>query len=250
MAGEAGQAQYRQLAADLRERIEAGEFRPGDRLPTNVELAEATGVTRVTVQQAIKLLKAEGVVETRRGGGTVVSQPLSPLAEALSGPGGARLKRGRFYGLTVGEVAAEIAAAQGSAGRTLESVELIAPAGAPEGAAGIDECGMAAFEKHLSAALRAHEGRADRSGAGEMPAVAPDLAMVQAPVVPGYRVGVMDADDDSTDAAGERVIIYVPGSRGGGLRAVPASAYNADELAAIAEWVEIQFERAQGISAK
>ncbi|MET8689837.1 GntR family transcriptional regulator [Streptomyces sp. NPDC004732] len=50
------------IADTLRERIRAGELRPGARLPTQAELAEEFGVERGAVRQAMKKLQAEGLL--------------------------------------------------------------------------------------------------------------------------------------------------------------------------------------------
>ncbi|MFE0471900.1 winged helix-turn-helix domain-containing protein [Streptomyces sp. NPDC058947] len=51
-----------QIADVLRERIRAGELRPGDRLPTQIELAERFGVERGTVRQALRVLQEDGLL--------------------------------------------------------------------------------------------------------------------------------------------------------------------------------------------
>jgi DNA-binding FadR family transcriptional regulator len=53
-------------------------FRPGDRLPTENEIAEATGVSRTPVREAIKILDAMGVIEVCVGSGTYVRASLAP----------------------------------------------------------------------------------------------------------------------------------------------------------------------------
>ena len=56
---------YRQIAAWLRFRIEANEFRPGeDPLPSEKDLVDLFGVARDTARRAIQLLRDEGLVET------------------------------------------------------------------------------------------------------------------------------------------------------------------------------------------
>ena len=62
----------------------SGSLRPGDQIPTEVELSEQFGVSRNTVREAIKILVAMGVLEIRRPVGTYVcdgfSEPMiSPL---------------------------------------------------------------------------------------------------------------------------------------------------------------------------
>ncbi|MFD7994559.1 GntR family transcriptional regulator [Streptomyces mexicanus] len=67
---------YVRIARELRERITAGAdgHRPGDRLPTLHELAAAYGVSEVTVRQALGILRAEGLIETRARAGTRVRE--------------------------------------------------------------------------------------------------------------------------------------------------------------------------------
>lgn len=62
-----------QAAARLRERIRSGEL--GPRLPSQLELAELLGVSPKTVQKALDILKAEGLVYGRPGLGTFVAKP-------------------------------------------------------------------------------------------------------------------------------------------------------------------------------
>ncbi len=69
---EAYEPAYVQLADILRDRIAEGEFRAGDRLPTEGELIRAYGLSPVTVRRAIKILVDEGAVSATRGRGTFV----------------------------------------------------------------------------------------------------------------------------------------------------------------------------------
>jgi GntR family transcriptional regulator len=61
------------VAADLRRRIQAGEWAPGDQLPSVAQLAEDYSVGRTTAQKAIRMLVGEGLVRTRHGWGTFVA---------------------------------------------------------------------------------------------------------------------------------------------------------------------------------
>ncbi|EKY3997281.1 GntR family transcriptional regulator [Enterobacter roggenkampii] len=65
---------YRQIADALREKISAGELKPGDALPTESSLQGAFNVSRVTVRQALKLLTEEQIVESIQGSGTYVKE--------------------------------------------------------------------------------------------------------------------------------------------------------------------------------
>ncbi len=64
---------YRQLAAELAERIARGEYRAGERIPSEPELARAYRLGRPTVRQATDLLVQTGQIERRRGAGTFVT---------------------------------------------------------------------------------------------------------------------------------------------------------------------------------
>jgi GntR family transcriptional regulator len=63
---------YRQIQADLRDRIRRGEPAPGSRLETEQELMARYEVSRATVRQALGGLVSDGLVEIRRGLGTYV----------------------------------------------------------------------------------------------------------------------------------------------------------------------------------
>ncbi len=63
---------YRKLAADLRQAIAEGAYGSGGRLPAESELARGYGVSRGTVRQALALLRADGLVTSRRGTRRVV----------------------------------------------------------------------------------------------------------------------------------------------------------------------------------
>jgi DNA-binding FadR family transcriptional regulator len=60
------------IADELREQILTGRFRPGDRLPSERDLALRTGANRSSVREAFKQLEMLGLIEIRRGGGARV----------------------------------------------------------------------------------------------------------------------------------------------------------------------------------
>jgi len=66
---------YRQIEADLRDRIRQGRLQPGGQLAPEPELMAEYGVSRATVRQALAGLLAEGLLEIRRGLGTYVTAP-------------------------------------------------------------------------------------------------------------------------------------------------------------------------------
>ena len=61
------------LAEELRTRILAGEWRPGDRLPSEPELARRRFVSRSSMRAAITVLEEDGFVSRKHGSGTYVS---------------------------------------------------------------------------------------------------------------------------------------------------------------------------------
>lgn len=63
---------WAQLEADLRTRLESGEF--NDAFPTDLELTEAYQVSRHTVREAVRHLNKTGVLKRERGRGTVVNR--------------------------------------------------------------------------------------------------------------------------------------------------------------------------------
>jgi GntR family transcriptional regulator len=65
---------YYQLENVLREKITSGTFIPGEQLPTESELIEQYGVSRITVRQALTTLAEEGLIERQQGRGTFVAQ--------------------------------------------------------------------------------------------------------------------------------------------------------------------------------
>ncbi len=63
---------YAVVAEELRQQIQSGMYPPGARLPTIEELRRTYGVSEIVIRHAVALLRQQGLVETRRGGGTVV----------------------------------------------------------------------------------------------------------------------------------------------------------------------------------
>ncbi len=64
--------QYFQLQTWLIEQIEQGVFRPDDKIPTEAELSQVTGLARATIRQAIQNLVNMGYLNRRRRLGTFV----------------------------------------------------------------------------------------------------------------------------------------------------------------------------------
>ena len=61
------------LASELRARIRSGEWSPGDKMPSEPELARRRTVSRSSMRAAITMLEEEGYVSRRHGSGTYVT---------------------------------------------------------------------------------------------------------------------------------------------------------------------------------
>jgi GntR family transcriptional regulator len=78
---------HRQIAAELRQRIQRGEWGPGERLPSIPAIAASYGVAKQTVQRTVDQLRIEGLLITKPGSGTYVRGTRRRLN---------RLARGRY----------------------------------------------------------------------------------------------------------------------------------------------------------
>ena len=89
-ADDANAPVYRQIAEQIRQRVERGELGAGDRLPPIRTLASQLGVNRDTVSTAYEVLAAEGVVDARVGRGTFIRglrpRPVPPARGPLDVP--------------------------------------------------------------------------------------------------------------------------------------------------------------------
>ncbi|MGB5746958.1 MAG: GntR family transcriptional regulator, partial [Desulfobacterales bacterium] len=61
----------------ITDNILAGNLKPGDKLPTEFELAESLGVGRNSVREAIKILHSMGVIEVKMGAGTFITRSMN-----------------------------------------------------------------------------------------------------------------------------------------------------------------------------
>jgi len=71
---------YEKIAESLRDDIHAGRLKPGDQLPTVVELAVANTVAVGTAHRAMALLKDEGLIDVTRGRRAIVAACACPEA--------------------------------------------------------------------------------------------------------------------------------------------------------------------------
>ena len=79
---------HEQVVAEIENRLIAGSLKAGDRLPPERQFAEALGVSRGAVREALRILEAIGVVEAGTGSGpssgsTIVKDSISGMAMVL-----------------------------------------------------------------------------------------------------------------------------------------------------------------------
>jgi DNA-binding transcriptional regulator YhcF (GntR family) len=97
------QALHDQLAGQLRAAISVGAVKPGERLAPARELAAGLDVNVHTVLRALKTLREEGLVDMRRGRGTVVTG-VAPKLASLSELAGQLVSEARRSGLNREEI--------------------------------------------------------------------------------------------------------------------------------------------------
>jgi len=77
-------AKYQQIADRLRDQIDTGTLQPGERLPSEPDLVRQFDASRNTVRLSLALLTNQGLVVTRQGLGTFVTEPAKPFTALLS----------------------------------------------------------------------------------------------------------------------------------------------------------------------
>lgn len=122
---------YEEVADQIRERIFSQHLRLHDRLPTERELAEQFGVSRVAVREAIRMLELNGMLTVKKGpkGGLFVAQdyerPISDSIANLLNGGEASLEDLFEVRALIEPFAAARAATLGTAGDIVELERLI-----------------------------------------------------------------------------------------------------------------------------
>lgn len=95
------QSLHEKIRADFEARILAGVLAPGDRLPTEQELMQTHGCSRMTVNKALSALQSAGLIDRRKKAGSFVARPrvhsmvldIPDLAEQIAGRGQAHSYR-------------------------------------------------------------------------------------------------------------------------------------------------------------
>jgi DNA-binding FadR family transcriptional regulator len=109
------------VIAQIRRAILSGQYRPGDRLPTEREVAQQFAVSRVTVRDALRALEANGLVRVKVGGqgGPYVAEPdISLLSDSIGTH--LQLRGTSFHDLAEARLALETTAARLAALRATE----------------------------------------------------------------------------------------------------------------------------------
>jgi GntR family transcriptional repressor for pyruvate dehydrogenase complex len=130
---------YERVAMLIRQRIVEGDYRVGERLPTERQLAEEHAVSRNVLREAIRFLAREGLVEVRQGSGTYVTDR---TGQAL----------GDSLGLLV-----DMAGGQSASASLLEARLIIEPSLAALAAARATPAQIAAMRAEIEAMDRAAE---------------------------------------------------------------------------------------------
>jgi len=96
---------YFQIQRILREQIETGQLKPGQKLPSEEELCKRFGVSRITIKRALEGLVAEDLLYRRRGKGTFVTEKEHKMQSfSLIGPLGAIFCKGQVMKLHWAEI--------------------------------------------------------------------------------------------------------------------------------------------------
>lgn len=64
-----------EIVTALRTRIDSGQLRPGDKLPTEPQLSAEFGVSRTVIREAVAALRGDGLLQSRQGSGVFVLAP-------------------------------------------------------------------------------------------------------------------------------------------------------------------------------
>lgn len=100
---------YRQIMRQITDAIAGGRLQPGDKLPSQRDLAVELVISPLTVKKAYDELEREGVIETRRGRGTFVDSVTTAVDPArqrqrLRGPVRRLLTQAHLSGVALAEV--------------------------------------------------------------------------------------------------------------------------------------------------
>lgn len=95
---------YEKIFDDVKQKILDHSYKPGDRIPSEKELAEEYQVSRITSKRALEMLAAEGIIVRKPGRGSFVTDP------EAEGTGAEEQANGRWDGIYSGNRTAKEAA--------------------------------------------------------------------------------------------------------------------------------------------
>lgn len=106
---------YEEIVEQLKEMISTGELKPGQKLPSERDMAESLGVSRASVREALTALEAIGILDIRPGEGTFVREtsvsttfaPLAMVLEMEQNPGGQLMEVRRVLETEMAALAAQ-----------------------------------------------------------------------------------------------------------------------------------------------
>lgn len=136
---------YEEIVEQLKDMISKGELKPGDKLPSERDMAESLGVSRASVREALTALEAMGILNMRPGEGTFVRQTsncdtFEPLALVLAveqNPGGQMMEVRRVVETELAALAA-IRATSEDIQKIYESLQIMRTASTVEEAVKAD----------------------------------------------------------------------------------------------------------------
>jgi len=72
------------ILSQLRDLLDSGELEPGEKLPSEKDLADAFGVGRSTIRESLQFLEQMGLIETRHGVGRFVTEEVEIISGGLN----------------------------------------------------------------------------------------------------------------------------------------------------------------------
>ena len=79
MGKTASEPMYQQIAEDIKKKIQTGEYKENEQIPTETELEKIYGVSRITVRKAMEILVGEEILIRKRRMGTFVALQIAKL---------------------------------------------------------------------------------------------------------------------------------------------------------------------------
>ncbi|WP_084628488.1 FadR/GntR family transcriptional regulator [Amycolatopsis nigrescens] len=146
-----------QVIAQLRQAVVQGEWRIGERIPTEPELATSLGVGRNTVREAVRALSHSGLLEVRQGDGTYV-RATSEVSGAVRRLCGSELREVLQVRRTLEVEGARLAAAARTDEELANLRALMAARDEAQGAKRLDEFVRLDAEFHLAVIRCGHNG--------------------------------------------------------------------------------------------